>query len=150
MTRRLRGDDGQVGGMEVLPFGFLVFVSGTLLILNVWGIIDAKFAVTSASREATRAYVEASDAVAAEVAALERATETLTAYGRDGDRATVSTPVLDAPFGRCVRVAITVSYDVPILAIPWIGGFGRLGAVESTASEVVDPFRSGLDGPARC
>lgn len=150
MTRRLRGDRGQVGGIEVLPFGFLVFISGTLLFVTVWGIIDAKFAVSAASREATRAYVEATDATDARAAALARADETLTAYGRDGDRAAIDAPTLDAPFGRCARVVITVRYDVPVIAIPWIGGLGRLAAVESTASEVVDPFRSGLDGPARC
>ena len=35
MTRR-RSDRGQVGGIEVLPFGLLVFVVGTLLVANVW------------------------------------------------------------------------------------------------------------------
>lgn len=150
MTGRLHGDRGQVGGIEVLPFGFLVFVSGTLLFVNVWGIIDAKFAVTAASREATRAYVEAADATEAQAAAIAHADETLTAYGRDGNRASIDVPALDAAFGRCARVTITVSYDVPVIAIPWIGGLGRLAAVESTASELVDPFRSGLDGPARC
>jgi hypothetical protein len=36
---RDRGDDrGQVGGIEVLPFGLLVFVVGTLLVANAWAV----------------------------------------------------------------------------------------------------------------
>lgn len=147
---RLRGDAGQVGGMEVLPFGFLVFISGTLLFVNVWGVIDAKFAVTSASREAVRAYVEADTEADAHAAALARGEETLAAFGRDGRRATIADPRLDGHFGRCTRVAITVVYEVPVIVIPWLGGFGRLDSVESTASEIIDPYRDGLAGSAAC
>lgn len=150
MSGRLRADAGQVGGIEVLPFGFLIFVSTTLLFANVWGVIDAKLAVTSAAREAARAYVESDDEVAAYAVAIARANETLVAYGRDGDRATISEPALAAPFGRCVRVTITVSYDVPAIAIPFIGGLGTIAPVRSSFTEVVDPFRDGLIGEATC
>ena len=54
-------DCGQVGGIEVLPFGLLVFIVGTLLVANAWAVVDAKLAVTSAAREAVRSYVEADD-----------------------------------------------------------------------------------------
>ena len=43
-ARRCAGDAGQVGGIEALPFGLLIFVVGTLLIANAWAVIDAKFA----------------------------------------------------------------------------------------------------------
>ena len=56
-----RDDRGQVAGIEVLPFGFLVLVAGTLLVVNAWAVVDAKFAVDAAVREAARAYVEAPD-----------------------------------------------------------------------------------------
>ena len=147
---RFQGDVGQVGGMELLPFGFLVFVSATLLFANVWGVIDAKFAVTSAAREATRAFVEADGVDAAIAEALSRGEETMIAYGRGGERASVGEPVLAEPFGRCARVSITVTYEVPVIAIPFIGGFGSLEPVESTHSEIVDPFRDGLEGVASC
>lgn len=147
--RRLRGEAGQVGGMEVLPFGLLVFVSATLLFANVWAVIDAKFAVASAAREAARAFAEADSADEATAAAWRRAHETLTAYGRDGSRARVSDPVLDRPFGRCARVQVSVSYEVPAVAVPFLGGIGAT-SVSSTHSTVVDPFRSGLDGEASC
>ncbi len=149
-ARRCRGDRGQVGGIEVLPFGLLVFVSATLLFVNVWGVIDAKFAVTAAAREATRAFVESTTEGDAIANSARRAEETLDAYGRGGDRATIDTPVLEEAFGRCTRVAVTVHYEVPAIAIPFLGGFGAATSVGSTHTEVVDPFRDGLDGRARC
>lgn len=150
MTGRGRGEAGQVGGIEVLPFGFLVFISMTLLLVNVWGIIDAKFAVSAAAREGARAFVESDTATEAQKGAEERANETLAAYGRAGERATVAEPVLSDPFGRCTRVTITVTYEVPAIVIPFIGGFGSIAPVESTHTELVDPFRDDLNGAARC
>lgn len=148
-SRRLRGEAGQVGGIEVLPFGLLVFVSATLLLANVWAVVDAKFAVASAAREAARAYAEAGTVEEATEAASRRAHETLSAYGRDGQRADVGAPALDRPFGRCARVEVTVSYRVPAVSVPFLGGIGAT-SVSSTHSTVVDAFRSGLDGEAAC
>lgn len=149
-TRRCRGDAGQVGGIEVLPFGFLVFIGASLLFVNVWGVIDAKFAVSTAAREATRAYVESDDADTARSEALRRGEETLVAFGRGGDRSHVGEPSLGQQFGRCVRVTITVSYEVPVIAIPFLDGFGSLAPVESSYTELVDPFRGGPAGQASC
>ena len=88
---RLAGDAGQVGGIEVLPFGFLVFISVTLLLANAWAVIDSKLATTSASREAVRTFVEAADEATATEQAIRRADETLRAFGRGGDRSRTST-----------------------------------------------------------
>jgi hypothetical protein len=148
--QRCRGDSGQVGGIEVLPFGFLIFVAGTLLLANVWGVIDAKLATTSAAREATRAFVEGDDVYSATAEAEFRAQESLAAYGRNDERAMISAPSLPNGFTRCGRVTITVSYDVPAIFVPFIGGFGDLAPVESTYSELIDPFRDGLPGSASC
>ena len=147
---RLRGDAGQVGGMEVLPFGFLLFVSVTLLFVNVWGVIDAKLAVTSAAREGARAYSESDDEAAARATSVASAEQTLAAYGRGGDRAFIDPPVLSSSFGRCARVTITVSYEVPAIAIPFLGGLGSSQLVTSSFTEVVDPYRDRLVGDARC
>ena len=57
-SRRCRGDAGQVGGIEALPFGLLVFVVGALLIANAWAVVDAKFATDAAARQAVRTFVE--------------------------------------------------------------------------------------------
>ncbi|MCY3851033.1 MAG: hypothetical protein OXF75_09580 [Acidimicrobiaceae bacterium] len=148
-SRRLRGDSGQVGGIEVLPFGFLLFVSVTLLLVNVWGVVDAKLAVTSAAREAARAYSESDDEPSARLAANARAAETLAAYGRGGDRASVDVPVL-SDFRRCARVTVTVGYEVPAIAIPFLGGLGGSQQVASSFTEIVDPYRDRLADEARC
>lgn len=146
---RLRGDAGQVGGFEVLPFGFLLFVGVTLLFVNVWAIIDTKLAVTSAAREAVRAYSESDDADSARRAAVSGATETLNAYGRSGDKAVITVP-RSSQFKRCARVSVTVSYEVPGIVVPFIGGLAGSRTVESSFSEVVDPYRDRLAGAARC
>lgn len=145
---RARGDSGQVGGIEALPFGLLVFVVGTLLIANAWAVVDAKFATDAAAREAVRTFVESTDAGVALDHATAAAEAAITAHGRDPDRATVG-PVGSLRLERCARVTIEVTYEVPALSLPFIGGFGAAPfEVRSRRSEVVDPFRSGLDGAA--
>ncbi|HEY6531937.1 MAG TPA: hypothetical protein VIY72_06515 [Acidimicrobiales bacterium] len=150
-TPRLRGDVGQVGGIEVLPFGLLIFVVGSLLVANAWGVVDAKQATTSAAREAVRAYVEAPDEATAIDAAREAAQLSMEGHGRDAARTTVEIRHRDGrPFGRCTRVIVTVHHPVPALRLPWIGGYGHAFDVAASQSEVVDPYRSGLTGAATC
>src|SRR5439155_20334481 len=59
VKRRTLDERGQAAGFEVLPFGLLVLVLGTLLVANAWEVIDAKIAVTASAREAARVFVEA-------------------------------------------------------------------------------------------
>jgi hypothetical protein len=156
---RARGDDrGQVGGIEVLPFGLLVFVVGTLLIANAWAVVDAKLAVDAAAREAARHFVEADvpdarNIADAEAAARRAGFEALAAHGREGARATVELTGLESPdgqsgFTRCARATFTARYDVPVLRLPWIGGFGSGLDVTSRHSELIDPYRDGVPGSA--
>lgn len=145
---RRRGDRGQVAGIEVLPFGLLVFVSAVLVLANAWGVVDAKLAVTAAAREAVRAYVESPEESGA--AARGRALAVLAAYGRSDAENTVHITVSGGSFRRCARVTVTVSHPVPIVAVPFTGGLGRLEPVSAAFTELIDPFRSGLPGQARC
>jgi CBS domain containing-hemolysin-like protein len=161
-TARRRGDDrGQVGGVEALPFGLLVFVVGALLVANAWAVVDAKFAVDAAARQATRTFVESGSgpggtAAEAERAAVDAGLAALDAHGRDPGRAAVGLGAIEGTAGqvgftRCARATFTASYEVPALTIPWIGGFGGGIEVASSHSELVDPFRSGVPGTAeRC
>ena len=146
--RRCRGDDGQVAGIEALPFGVLIFVVGALLVTNVWGVIDAKLAMASAAGEAARAYVDATDEASAVDAAEVAAAEAVDAHGRSASRLTLRRT--GDRFGRCARVTFEASYPVPAIALPWIGGFGEAFTASARHSEIVDPFRSGLDGTATC
>lgn len=138
-----RSDDGFAGGVEALPFGFLVFVVGTLLIVNAWAVVDAKLAVTAASREGVRVFVESDEGVAAS-SANSRATQALAAFGRADGRGTVGSVAADGAFARCNRVSMEVTYDVPAITLPWIGGFGESITVRSVHSEIIDPYRDGV------
>ena len=144
-----RGERGQVGGIEGLVFGVLIFVFGTLLVANAWGVIDAKLATTSAAREAARTYVESPSRADAWPAAEDAAFEAIVAHGRRADRAHPTLPEGEE-FARCQRVTVQVSYDVPLIAIPLFGQLGRGITVTSRHSELVDPYRSGLPGTAAC
>lgn len=145
---RARDERGQVGGIEVLPLGALVLVVGTLLVANAWAVVDAKLATSAAAREAARAYVEAPSAGEARSAAEAAAARTVEGHGRDPD--VLSLDQTAGRFGRCRRVVFEASYPVPALTLPWIGGFEQGFVVRSRHSEVVDPYRSGLDGAASC
>lgn len=146
--RRCAGDRGQVGGIEALPFGLLIFVLGSLLIANAWAVVDAKFATDAAARQAARTFVEGFDPPLALEAATAAARATVAGHGRDPERARVE-PVGALDLVRCARATFTVSYEVPALTLPLIGGYGPAPfSVRSTHSELVDPFRSGLAGEA--
>jgi hypothetical protein len=144
--------------VEVLPFGVLLFVIGTLLVANCWAVVDAKLATDAAAREATRRFVEspvvAADAGGdAEAQAVAAGLDALAAHGRDPDTATVALTALDGPGGagaytRCARATFTATYRVPALTLPWIGGFGEAFTVTSSHTELVDPYRDGVPGSA--
>lgn len=146
---RCHDDFGAVGGMEMLPFGLLLFVVGSLLVANAWAVVDAKLAVTAASREAVRRYVEAPDEPTAEAQAREAAADTLRGYRRNPDRGTLTIDT-DGGFRRCGRVTVRITHPVPAISLPFIGGFGTGFTAAARASEVVDPYRDGLAGTARC
>jgi len=146
--RRCCGDRGQVGGIEAIPFGLLIFVLGSLLITNAWAVVDAKFATDAAARQAARTFVEGESADEALDDAQRAALTALAGHGRDPDRAVVRA-VGELALVRCERATFEVTYEVPALSLPLIGGYGRGPfVVRSTHSELVDPFRSGLEGHA--
>ena len=154
MSRRHRGpavfdDRGQMAGIEVLPFGFLVFVAGALVLANAWAVVDAKFAATAAAREAIRVYVESPGALDAHLAASDAARASVAAHGRDPADVTLTLDV-GSGFGRCHLVTAEVALEVDSVTVPFVGGFGRLFDVRASHSEIVDPYRSGLPGRALC
>jgi hypothetical protein len=142
---RWRDETGAVGGIEVLPFAFLVFVAGTLLLANAWAVVEGKVAASAAAREAARAYVEsAGPGGAAEEEALAAARAAIEGHGRDADRMRLRA-VEPLSFERCARATFEIRYSVATVNVPWIGAFGG-SFVTTTArhSEVVDPYRSGV------
>lgn len=143
-----RSERGAVGGIEVLPFGLLVFVAGTLLIANAWAVVDAKLAVESAAREAGRAYSEAEDLSSAEASADAAARAAIEGTGRDPNNLELGD---NAPrYVRCAVVEHTAAYRVPSLTIPFVGGFGDGTTVRGRHREVIDPFVAGLGPEDAC
>ena len=147
MSVRLRGDAGQAGGIEVLPFGLLVFVVGALLVTNVWSVIDAKGAVDSAARAGARAFAEAPDGATGARHATAAVERVLDDSGRGSTQIETGAPL---GFARCAPVLVTVTVRVPTLRLPWLGGVGDGFDVTARHGEIVDPHRSGLPGEATC
>lgn len=146
---RLNNDGGQVGGVEVLPLGLLVFAVGSLLIANGWAVVDGKSAASAAAREAARTYAETPAGMAAPLAwqrAQARGFEALTAAGKDPAAATVVPVTGEGSVARCNRIVVEVTYRVPAISLPFVGGFGSGVEVHGRHSALVDPYRSGLEG----
>lgn len=155
LARWDRDQDGAAAGAEALVFGVLIFVVGTLIIVNAWGVVDAKLAVSSAAREAARVAVETtaggSDPTARARIAAEAA---LAGHGRDPGRITRfelrQADPSDGALTRCERVFVDIAIEVETVRVPWVGAFGGTVAVVGAHTEVVDPYRSGVAGAVDC
>ncbi|MGH9306252.1 MAG: hypothetical protein ACRD0I_05125 [Acidimicrobiales bacterium] len=147
MSRCQRGEHGQVGGLEALVFGVLIFVLGTLVIMNAWSVIDTKMQLAAVARQGVRAFIQTpagSDPVAG---ATEAAAATLRDQGRDPTRMRLSA---SGTLARCQRVTVTVTYEVPLIAIPILGHLTSGFTASARDSQIVDPYRNGLAGVATC
>ena len=130
----------------------LIFVLGTLLIVNLWAVVDARFATSAAAREAVRA-ATATDADAGTAAALDAARQAagvaLAGHGIDPARAEV-VPVGPLRLERCAEVAMRVRLTVPALVLPGIERRVTAFEVVGEHREVIEPYRSGLAGEVDC
>ena len=138
----VRRDESGQAGMEIIPFGILTFVVGALVVANAWAVIDAKMAVSSAARQATRAFVEAPDAGEAEASADAAARQAVAGFGRDPANLVLTR--VEGAFGRCETVRYEARYQIPAIRLPWVGGFGDGFTAAAHHAEVVDPYRTGL------
>ncbi|MEX2324275.1 MAG: hypothetical protein WD576_00865 [Nitriliruptoraceae bacterium] len=134
--------DGFVAGAETLIFGVLVFVVGTIVALNAWLVVDAKFAVSAAARAAVRTAVEADLGDDLLAAATQAAEEAFGGY-RSGAAELRVIPRSALALRRCQPISIDVEADVVPLLIPRIAG-ARTFTVSAHHREVVDPYRSRL------
>jgi hypothetical protein len=146
-SRRLRGDGGQVAGIEAIPFGLLVLTVGILVVAHTWAVVDAKFVATTAAREATRAFVEAPSVAVAGPAATTAAGAAVEQSGRDPGTLRLTRSA--TAFGRCAPTRYEAVLEVPAVAVPWRGDRAAR-SVRADHTEVVDPYRNGLPGLATC
>lgn len=142
------GERGVVGGVEVLPFGLLVFGAGTLLILNCFTVIDAKLAVSSAAREGVRSAIEAPDPQEAESRSFWAARASFAASGHAPNALEIK--FAESGGTRCGTITVATSYRVVPVRLPIVGGFGGAIIVRARRAERLDRYRSGLTGSAAC
>lgn len=142
------GQAGAVGGVEVLPFGVLIFVAGTLLVSNAWAVVDARTVVGEVVREAGRTYAESSGSSYAADRAVLAGEDVLRGYGRNPDHLSIQF-LGPQQFGRCGRVTVEATYSVPSVRLPFGRDLGRR-TVRARHTELIDPLRHGLTGEAGC
>lgn len=147
---RDRDDAGQAGGWEIIPFGLLIFVVGTLLITNAWAVVDARQTVGDAARDGARAFVHRSDETEARLAARTAVFAATGGHGIADDAVDLEPIRLEPDFERCAHVSVTVRTRVPAIALPFIGGFGHGFSVTATQTELIDPFRADLPDRSAC
>lgn len=149
-SRRARSADegGQIGGVEALIFGVLIFVLGILGVATAWAVLDAKVAAASAAREAARSYVESDGSDTAWPDAAERGREAFAGHGRDP--AGVDLPRPDGSFRRCGPITVTASTHLDLPRLPGIRAAARRVRVEASHTEVVDPYRAGVRQGTGC
>lgn len=139
-------DERGQAGAEVIA-GCVVLIIGLVFVFaNLWAVLDAKMAVSSAARNAVQAYVEQNTPADAERAARAEASELLSSrFPERWDTETSATR-----FERCQPIAIRVTVDIPLIAVPFLGSLGGTKTVSATHRSRIDPFRSGVPGEVDC
>lgn len=144
-TSRWDLEAGFVAGSEALIFGVLILLSATIVILNAWAALDARFATAAAAREAVRAVVMAPSDADLLAVATDAAAEAFTGHGRDPyDLEVVWAGAGDAPARvRCGEVRFRVATSVPVLLVPrWRQP--PTFEVSAVHAEVVERYRAGI------
>jgi hypothetical protein len=139
-------EHGAVAGIEALAFGVLVFVLGTLLVANLWAVVDGRSAADGAARSAARAVITSAPGDDLDGVAHTAAADALTAHGVPEDR--VPEVSLGGDLVRCGVVEVTVVHRVPLAVLPSVGARRAAVTVRATHAAVVDPYASGLPAAA--
>lgn len=137
-----RGENGQAGA-ETIPLGILVFVAMTLLVVNVWSVVDARMTVDSAARDYLRAYTSASTSNVARTRGSAAVASTIEARHRSGDTLSIEAP--GELFGPCRAATVTVTLTVPAIRLPFLGSLGTTH-VSASQRELIEPFGAAI-GP---
>ena len=136
--RRPHGDDGNAI-VEFVHLSVLLMVPLVYVLIVVFQVQSAAFAVTEAARQAGRAYAQADSATEGRAVASAAVELALRDQGLAGDDLEVSAPDGLAP-GASVRVTVVHQVTLPVIG----GLFGEVEPhipVRATHVEVVDRFR---------
>jgi hypothetical protein len=149
-------DAGQMGGVEMLPFGLLIFVGGSLLVLNLWSVITTKMALNAAAREAAHAVAESTGAggqTQIDREADDAARGAMRTFF-DREPAGFNSPSIQYDkqglWQRCQRFTVTVSFDAPIVNVPFLGAMGPTKTVTASQASRVDPYRASAQVIGNC
>ncbi|UDY35791.1 hypothetical protein [Dermatobacter hominis] len=144
--KRDRGERGAVAGLEGVMLGVLVLVTGTLLVINAWSVLQARRTLDGAAREYLRAYTQADEPSGADAAGRRALLDVL-----GGERGTVDGVTVEAPdpstFGPCATATVTLSIVVPAARLPFVGPVAST-TVAVTHTELVDAHREVRSGPS--
>lgn len=143
--RTLANERGQAGA-EVIVGGVVMIIAITLVLTNVWAVLDTKMMANDAARASAQAYIDEDDGPSAN--AVAEATAERQLQPRFGS-AWKAIPLVNR-FGRCESIAVRVEIKVGLIAVPFIGSVGGTKIVSSTHRTRIDPYRSGLLGEAAC
>lgn len=148
---RLPRESG-VAGSETLFVSALIFVGGTLLLINLWAVLDARMTAGVLARHGARTAADelrhSDDVLSLARRAVDESAVGLGRLDTVGVEATV-----DGRSGanlRCAPVTVAVTLTVPAVRLPF--GLRDIGTqvVRAQHTERVDPYRSGLAGDVAC
>ena len=139
------GEHGQAGA-EVILGGIVLLVGLILVLSNIWLVLDAKMAVTSAARSGGQTFVEQQTFDQANQALQATVQASLGSRFPQRWKATSSL----ASFERCTPVDVAVTVDIALVAVPFLGSIGGTKTVRSTHHTRIDPYRSRVPGEANC
>ncbi len=148
-TKYRRAERGQAGA-EAVAMAIIFGVFIILLFANIWTVVDTKMRASDAARDIARQLVESP------AAKITDANAKMILAGQPWEsRQLVGQPLASmleptGPAVRCSRVVVSVTVHVRAIIFPfaktWAPGF----TVGSRHSELVDPFRTDLEGDGLC
>lgn len=142
MTRRpmRRNERGLVAGGDAVVFGALILLAGTLVVTNLWSIVETRTAVDAAARDYLRSYTRAENSTDATRLAEQAARAVLDGRGTPLTGLEI-TPPDPGGFGPCGTATVTLAARVPAARVPFLG---ELGATEVTVThtELIDAHRA--------
>ena len=130
-----RGERGVAGGGEALAFGALVLLAGTLVLVNVWSVVETRTAVDAAAREYLRSYTRAGEHLEALEVAQRSARATLAARGTPLRGLRIVAPRAEQ-FGPCGRAEVTLLASVPAARLPFVGSIST-SEIRVTHAELI-------------
>lgn len=146
MRSRPLTERAAAAGLDALMFSTLVLLAGTLLVVNLWSVVETRTALDAAAREYLRTYTSASDGPTAAARAEHTARSTLRERRTPMVQLEITPPDVSR-FGPCQVSTVQLVATVPAMRLPFVADVGST-TVEVTASEMVPPHRELLAGPA--